>query len=119
MLAAIVIVALAAIAGVGVTTVALSRQAERGWLKASEAETRVREVLVARVTTLENRLMSHHWQDFANLQMVPDETAKAQWAAQQRDPESYGIQPEEMEAARMRSDGSDLEGEVFEGPTIG
>lgn len=120
MTAAIVLVALAAVAGVSIVSVVLSRQAREGWLHAGSVQREVRNLLIARVTTLENRLLAHNWQDFANLQHLPDEIAKAAWAeAQQRAPESFGETAGEMLQERLRHEGIDLEGDLFEGSTIG
>ncbi len=121
MVAAIVLVALAALVVVGVVSVTLTRQAARGWQQASESERHVRELLIARVTTLENRLMTHTWQDFTSVQHSPDETAKIAWAESQfrEQPVSVGHRPEDRVATQVRSDGSDLEGDIFEGPTLG
>lgn len=125
MIAAIIVVALVSVVGMGAIAVALSRHSERGWERAAEAERSIRESQTARITTLENRLFSHSWGEFASLQSVPDETAKAAWAEREhaasvRFPESFGLTEDEVNEERFRSEGSDLEGsEVFEGPTVG
>lgn len=120
MIVVTVIIALFAIAAVVALAKVLSDHSQKGWEAAHEAEASLRAHMVARITTLENRLLSHSWQDFANLQLVPDETAKASWnPTEPRTPESFGVRPEEMAASQARNQGADLEPEAFEGPTIG
>lgn len=95
-------------------------QVAQGWSAAYEVSREVRHLLTTRVTTLENRLMSHSWGEFAQLQNVPTELDKEVHAeAINRDQQRLN---QEFAEARMRDSGDDLEGEghyQFEGPTVG
>ena len=91
----------------------------RGWHVAEAAYRNVVETQTIRISTLENRLLAHNWEEFAHLQNIPDESAKHVYADQARMPESWGLTRDEMAMAQGASNGEDLEGTDFEGPTIG
>lgn len=115
----VVVVSVVAIVGLVVLSYSQGRQLAKAWSKSSEVERETREHHIARITTLENRLASNSWDEFAGLQSVPDELAKAAWAESQHRNFSFGETPQDLVASRATSDGADLEGESFEGPTIG
>lgn len=97
-----------------------------GYDKALQVNREVRYLFTARVTTLENRLQTSNWQEFATLQQVPAETEKVGWSEQvEADTEARGVYtPAQLEHLRqIIEQGSDLEGVEFpedmEGTTIG
>ena len=98
------------------------KKVEAGWRASEDANREVRDLLIARVSTLENRLMTHHWQDFAQIQQVPTELDKEVFAEGAR--HEYRSIADQFQDARIRDLGDDLEGEDerftnFEGPTVG
>ena len=123
----ILIISLGAIAGITVLAISHSRMtklnAERGWLVAAEANREIRTLLAARVSTLENRLQADSISAFAELQHIPDDLAKATYAEMGHQPyfSDSGINrdgsPVESLVGHSRAD--DLEGDNFEGPTVG
>lgn len=69
----------------------------RGHQEALQVNKEIRYLLTARVTTLENRLQSSNWQEFATLQQVPAETEKYGWSQQVEDEVSReGLYTEEQ-----------------------
>lgn len=70
----------------------------------------------ARIEALENRLLSHRWQDYAQLQNdVIGETQRflEAWGAADPRGEAYGERPEEMREAAAVAEGIDLEGPII------
>lgn len=94
---------------------------EQGWINSNETNKEVRNLLAARVSTLENRVMSNNWGEFANLQSVPTELDKGVHADSIRHEEERLVR--EAMNGRIAYQGDDLEGEsdyeTFEGPTVG
>lgn len=92
------------------------------WSYNSSNERQIRNLLVARISTLENKLLSHNWEVYSNMQYIPDEIAKASWAERQDAERSTFANGETLEdRIRYQSEqsGSDLEGMAFEGPIVG
>jgi len=94
-----------------------SAYAERGWVAYYNVMTKMQETSSLRISTLENKLMSHSWQEFANLQEVPDESAKVTQLDIARNHSE--LDRAEWIRSQQALDGDDLEGEIFEGPTLG
>lgn len=85
----------------------------------SKVEEETRRLLTARVTTLENRLLSHSWTDYANLQHTPNELNLSDTEGDGRTPESYGELYEDRVETWLRNQGADLEGDTVQGPVVG
>lgn len=115
------LLAVSVVALVSLTLICLVafRQIETRTDRACAVEYEVRNLLTARVTTLENRLQSGSLQEFAHAQEASDELDKVRrfstngWG-EERPEEAYGETREDMVEAAMASQGIDLEG-----PTIG
>jgi len=90
--------------------------AERGWSAHYQLTKDTLEYQSSRIATLENKLMSHSWHDFANLQEVPDDLAKVTNIGVAR---TNSELTQELYRQQAVLDGEDLEGETFEGPTLG
>jgi hypothetical protein len=115
--AAIVLVLVSVISAVSVSNA--TSNARAGWEAAVEAEREVRYLLVARVTTLENRDMARSPEEFAQLQQVPDETAKVGWAEQSHAETERIVNPLRHEFTQQGSDLEPEEDEEFRGAIIG
>lgn len=111
--------------GAWLTTVAM-QQISNGYDEAIRVNRETRYLLTARVTTLENRLQTSNWQEFATLQQVPAETEKVGWSEQvEAEAKQAGIYTnEQLEHLRkIIEDGSSPDQHQYEddleGSTIG
>ena len=94
-----------------------SAYAERGWVAHYNQMVNLHDHSVARISTLENKLIAHTWQEYANLQEVADEGAKVTQLNIAKDQSEFDRA--EWQRQQQVLDGEDLEGELFEGPTLG
>jgi hypothetical protein len=68
----------------------------------------------ARIEALENKLLAHSWQDYANLQHTPGATDRAAAILSQgfdptRSPESYGETADDVLEQQLRDSGASLD----------
>lgn len=112
-------VCLVAIAALVVQSLRMGREAQRGWLVAHSVERELRTLCFARITTLENRVLSKDAKEYAGLQNVPSELDKAAWSRLSHAEAESMFNGEPVRETVPFSDAEDLEGDNFEGPTVG
>lgn len=113
------LVCLASIGALVVQSIRMGRETQRGWLAAHSVERELRTLCYARINTLENRVLSKNSEEYAGLQNVPSELDKAAWAGLQQAEANHMWNGEPVRETVPFSDAEDLEGDNFEGPTVG
>jgi hypothetical protein len=93
---------------------------ERGWQVAEQSHKRMEAMLLSQNSSLHNRILSRTWQEYTELQHAPDDLSKVSYAeAMTHEAQNFGALASDIVNRQAQEQGDDLEGNNFEGPTVG